>query len=197
MQKERPKLAAPFCVLKYFDRDNQMNTESQTSVQSTSGRLEQISVSPNGGVPKLPIESTMIHLDRVEGDKQNNRKYHGGPERAVCLYSLERIQALQSEGHPIEAGCAGENLTFAGLDWNDIQPGVMLHIGSEVVLQVASYTKPCFKIKAYFVDEDFARIWQRKQPGWSRVYARVLVPGRVQRGDMVQIEKAIEIEESA
>jgi MOSC domain-containing protein YiiM len=168
-----------------------MNTmNGQTASQSTLGRVAQINVSPNGGVPKLPIESTIIHLDRVEGDKQNNRKYHGGPQRAICLYSLEIIEQLQSEGHPIEAGASGENITLSGVDWNAIQPGVRLHIGSEVVLEVASFTKPCFKIKAYFHDEDFTRIWQRHHPGWSRVYAKVLCPGTVQRGDEVRLGNA-------
>ena len=38
--------------------------------------------------------------------------FHGGPERALCLFSLERILELQAEGHPIFPGAAGENITI-------------------------------------------------------------------------------------
>ena len=35
----------------------------------------------------------------------------GDPGRAVCLFSMERILQLQKEGHPIDIGSTGENLT--------------------------------------------------------------------------------------
>ena len=59
--------------------------------------LHQISVS-DGGLPKLPVPEARITLDGVEGDRQRNRDVHGGISRAVCLYSLEVIEALQREG---------------------------------------------------------------------------------------------------
>jgi MOSC domain-containing protein YiiM len=37
----------------------------------------------------------------LEGDGHHDSKHHGGAERAVCLYGLEQIQALQAEGHAI------------------------------------------------------------------------------------------------
>ena len=55
------------------------------------------------------------------GDAQNDKKHHGGSEQAVCIYALERIHALQQEGHPIDVGTAGENVTVEGIDW--LHPG--------------------------------------------------------------------------
>ena len=66
--------------------------------------LIQISVNPQGGVPKYRVAETFISVEGVQGDKQRNRKFHGGPQRAVCLYSHELIRALQDEGHPIDCG---------------------------------------------------------------------------------------------
>ena len=57
-----------------------------------------------GGVPKLPVASAALTAAGLAGDVQANRTYHGGPERALCLFSAELIAALQAQGHPITAG---------------------------------------------------------------------------------------------
>lgn len=149
------------------------------------GRVVQIGVS-RGGVPKLPVSEALLSSAGVGGDRQNDRRHHGGPDRAVCLYSLEVIEALQREGHPIAPGSAGENVTVSGLDWDSIQPGVRLRVG-EALLEVVSYTVPCKTIRASFVDERFERISPKTNPGWSRVYARVLTAGVAHPGDAVEI----------
>lgn len=151
----------------------------------TRGRLIRISVS-RGGVPKRPVPRALLTSAGVEGDRQNDRRHHGGPDRAVCLYSLEVIEALQREGHPIEPGSAGENLTVAGVDWGIMAPGVRLRIGT-ALLEVASYTVPCKTIRASFADGRFERISQKTNPGWSRVYARVLSAGEAHTGDAIEI----------
>jgi MOSC domain-containing protein YiiM len=123
----------------------------------------------------------------LENDTQNDKKHHGGSERAVCLYSLERIRSLQTEGHPIDIGTAGENVTVEGIDWDRIAPGVTIRIGDEVLLEIASFTNPCKTIRASFIAGEFVRIAQKLHPGWSRVYARVLREGQVRFGDLVEV----------
>jgi MOSC domain-containing protein YiiM len=149
--------------------------------------LHQISVS-NGGVPKLAVSRARITKDGVEGDHQRSRDIHGGPDRAVCVYSLEIIEALRAEGHSIAPGSAGENFTLAGLDWKHIAPGTKLRVGETVLLEVLSYTSPCKHNACWFTDGDYSRISQKKHPGWSRVYARVLSEGTVTQGDSVVVE---------
>ncbi|HJQ10787.1 MAG TPA: MOSC domain-containing protein [Gemmatimonadaceae bacterium] len=121
------------------------------------------------------------------GDAHNDTEGHGGPERAVCIYSVERIRSLQGEGHAIDVGTAGENLTVEGVDWDLVVPGVRIRCGDEVELEVVSYTSPCKTIRASFIDGIFKRISQKVYPGWSRVYARVLSGGKIRRGDRVQL----------
>ena len=65
----------------------------------SQARIFQINVS-SGGAPKLPVHAATVTPGGLEGDHQNDRKNHGGPDKALCLYSLERILALQAEGHP-------------------------------------------------------------------------------------------------
>ncbi|MDP1945900.1 MAG: MOSC domain-containing protein [Nitrospirota bacterium] len=153
----------------------------------SSPHVHQINVS-DGGVPKKPIREAKLTERGVEGDRQRNLKVHGGPDRAVCLFSLELLERLQDEGHPINSGSSGENLTLAGLDWELIRPGVVMSVGSDVRLEVMSYTVPCSHNAPWFQDGDYQRISQKKHPGWSRVYAKVLREGLVRPGDAVEIK---------
>ena len=141
----------------------------------------------NGGVPKRPIERAVIGTLGVEGDKQASTEFHGGPERALCLFSLERIEALQAEGHPIQPGTVGENITITGLDWDAVGPGSRLRLGDAVLIEITRHTAPCSKISASFSDGDFNRINQKTNPGWSRAYARVVEGGPLLTGDSVEL----------
>lgn len=150
-----------------------------------SGSLVSINVS-NGGVPKLPVEECRVTKLGLEGDRQRDLRYHGGPERAVTLFSLEQIQALQAEGHPIANGTIGETLTVSGVDWALFVPGARVTIGP-VVLALTKYAPPCQNISGSFAGGDFTRVSQKLHPGWSRLYARVLEEGVVRTGDAVSI----------
>ena len=143
----------------------------------------------HGGVPKAAIGEARVYVDGMEGDRQKNLKYHGGPDRALCLYSAERIEALRAEGHPIAPGTTGENLTISGLDWLRVAPGVRLRLGNDVLIEITSFADPCRTIRGSFIGGRSGRISQKAHPGWSRVYARVLVPGSVRVGDAVRIEE--------
>jgi MOSC domain-containing protein YiiM len=151
----------------------------------------QINVS-SGGVPKRPIPVGEVTEAGLTGDWQQNRRFHGGPDRAVSLFSLEHILALQAEGHPIFPGATGENLTIAGLDWPSLKPGARLRLGPAVEIEITSYVTPCRTIAAAFRDEAFTEISEKKFPGRARLYARVLRPGELRIGDMVEVTLPVE-----
>jgi len=142
------------------------------------------------GMPKLPVLSAEVTAAGLAGDRHRNLKYHGGEARALCLFSLERLTALQQEGHPLYPGSTGENLLLAGLDWNQVVPGARLRLGSQVEVEVTKYTEPCQTIRDNFIGQDLKRMLQEANPGWSRVYARVLTPGTIRVGDEVSLQAA-------
>jgi MOSC domain-containing protein YiiM len=142
-----------------------------------------------GGVPKLPVERARVGVGGMEGDRQANRKYHGGPQRALCLYAQERIDALEREGHPVERGTLGENVTIGGLPWEQVQPGARLTMGT-VEAEVTGFATPCGKIAYGFADGSSRRVGEAVNPGWSRVYVRVLAEGEIAVGDPVQLMPA-------
>ena len=155
-----------------------------------TARIFQINIS-DGGVPKYPVQQAEVTADGLVGDRQADLEHHGGPDRALCLFSLERIIVLQEEGHPIFPGSTGENLTITGLPWDEMEPGVQLRLGSDVCIEITSFTSPCGKIKESFVHGDLRRNSQEDNPGWSRLYARVLKPGVLKIGDAVRPGKPI------
>jgi MOSC domain-containing protein YiiM len=148
--------------------------------------IAQISVSA-GGVPKLSVPSARVTELGLEGDAHRDMEHHGGPERALCLFALEQIRALQAEGHAVSPGAIGENLTIEGLDWGRVTPGSRLELGDGVLIEVTRYTSPCFNIKKVFSDGDISRVSQKQHPGSSRVYARVLKTGGIKQGDTVRL----------
>lgn len=151
------------------------------------GHIFQLNTSP-GGVPKLAIREADVTELGLTGDDHTFSEIHGGPKRAVCLFSLERILELQSEGHPIFPGAVGENVTISGIDWNQVTPGQQLSLGKDVLVEVTSYTSPCNSIPESFVAGEYQRISQKLHPGYSRVYARVLRPGRIKIGEPVRLD---------
>ena len=152
-----------------------------------NGVLYSLNIS-SGGVPKAAVKSANIKSDGLEGDfnRFRSEKGKGDLDRAVCIFSLERIEDLKKEGHPIDVGSTGENLTLRGVNWEDLEEGVRMEIG-EAVLELSEPCAPCSKIGGSFLGQRFGRIDHEKEVGWSRWLARVIQEGAVSVGDSVNI----------
>jgi MOSC domain-containing protein YiiM len=161
-----------------------------------TGYVYQLNCS-RGGVPKLAVTEAELTPTGLVGDVQAKTLIHGGTERALSLYSLELIENLRAEGHPISPGTAGENVTVAGLDWSRLAPGSRLAIGEEVIVEISKYANPCPTIRGSFTGNEFKRISQKLRPGESRLYARVLRTGRIAAGQIVRVLDANEIADNA
>lgn len=119
-------------------------------------------------------------------DRQRNRKHHGRPFQALCLWSEEIIDGLRRDGHPIAAGSAGENITTRGIEWATLTMGTRLRIGS-VIAQLSAYAIPCGHQAQWFTDGDFSRL-HHDNGDISRLYATVIEPGTISTGDRIIVE---------
>jgi MOSC domain-containing protein YiiM len=146
-------------------------------------RIFQLAVS-HGGVPKLAVREARCGVLGLDGDHHAHPKIHGGPERALCLYSLEVIQALQEEGHPMFPGSAGENVTITGLPWTALAAGTQLRLGDEVLVELTRIAAPCKQNVESFSDRNSKRL---ADPALGRWYARVLAEGVLRVGQRVAI----------
>jgi MOSC domain-containing protein YiiM len=144
-----------------------------------AGVLIQINVS-QGGMPKLPVPEAFVGRNGVAGDKQRALKYHGGPDRAVCLYSQELYQWLAGQGVRLDAGSVGENLTTAGIDLQSLEPGDHLRVGP-CTIQITDVRIPCGQLAK----------WHPKLKniitGHSGWVARVIEEGTVHPGDRIEM----------
>ena len=147
-----------------------------------TGVVHSVCVREGGGVPKFPLSECRLRAAGIEGDKPRS------PRRAVIIYSLERIEGLREEGHPVAApGSLGENIIVEGLDWASLVVGLRLRLG-EVLLELTGPTAPCHVIEDQFSDRDSSRVEEARFPGWSRWCAAVLEEGIVSPGDAVSFE---------
>jgi MOSC domain-containing protein YiiM len=127
----------------------------------------------------------VINPENVAGDKQANQKYHGGPSKAVCGYSLEHFAVWHEEfGLVLPFGAFGENITVSGLTEDILCLGDLLEIGS-VQLQISQPRMPCANV---------AKRWNcRELPermmatGFTGFYCRVLKTGEIEAGQRVRI----------
>ena len=153
-----------------------------------SAVVHSINISTQGGVPKLPINKAQIKFEGVDGDfnKFRTEKKNSTGTRAVTLFSLEQIEKLKSEGHSIDVGTTGENITIEGVDWPSLEVGARMMIG-EAMIELSEPTAPCSKIGKSFIDGAFSRIDHELELGWSRWSASVIEEGQVEVGNQVII----------
>ncbi len=151
-----------------------------------AGRVLQVNVSP-GGVPKLPVDRARVGPLGLDGDGHLHAMVHGGPHRAVALLAIEAIERIQADGHPIEPGSTGENLTTTGVELARMPVGTRLAIGDGLVLELSGPANPCDVIKGSFREGKSGRISILTHPDDSRMYARVLADGEVRPGDPIRV----------
>lgn len=144
-----------------------------------------------GGVPKTAVDEVSVAIRGIVGDGQAHRQHHGRPFQALSLFAVELVDELRREGHPITPGGVGENISTRGLDWDALQPGVQLRVGT-VVAEVSCFADPCSQIAHNFTGRDFNRIDEERIPGSGRRYAWVLEPGEIRVGDAVVVGASAE-----
>jgi MOSC domain-containing protein YiiM len=146
-----------------------------------SARLVQLSVSP-GGIPKLAVPQAMVSLDGVCSDWQLNRKYHGGRNRAICLYSVELLADLSAEtGLQLLPGHVGENFTTAGVNLQHLHPGQQLSVG-DCVIELTEIRVPCTTLNRWH--PQLMKLFKGRS-GWL---AKVIQPAVVRPGDPMTIK---------
>lgn len=122
----------------------------------------------------------------LAGDAQADLKHHGGPERAVNVYSADhfpdwRIRLAQPD---LSNGAFGENFTVAGLDEETVCIGDIFAIG-EARVQVTQPREPCWKLARKLDVKDLVKqVRQLRRTGW---YLRVLREGYVEAGMQIAL----------
>lgn len=141
-------------------------------------------------IGKQPVTEATLWLDRLnlEGDRQADRRVHGGPDKAVYVYPADHWPRWSEElGRPFGPASFGENLTIAGWTEGEVCIGDVWAWG-EALLEVSQPRGPCYKLGMHTGREEIVELMrQNGRTGW---YLRVLRPGRVPvRGPIVVAER--------
>ena len=128
-----------------------------------------------------------ITADGVTGDAVLDVDNHGGPDQAVYVYGAADYAWWSAElGVELEPGTFGDNLTVSDLESAALNIGDLLHVGP-VTLQVTAPRIPCATLATRMGDPAFVKRFRAaERPG---LYCRVLMPGSVQAGDPVTVER--------
>ena len=133
---------------------------------------------------RVPLSRTDL-----DGNAQADLKNHGGPDKAICCYSVEHYAGWRMELALSEAeftyGAFGENFTLTGLTEDAVCLGDIYTVGTAKV-QLSQPRMPCWKV---------GRRWERPDlpgemtaTGRTGFYLRVLEEGEVGAGDMLTLQ---------
>lgn len=150
------------------------------------------------GIFKAPVAgSVAVKRLNLAGDGQADLSVHGGPEKAVYLYSAEHYVFWREQlGSELEWGAFGENLTVTGLDETNLHIGDRIGVGTTELI-VTQPRMPCFKLGIRFNRADMVRRFlDSRRTGF---YCSVAQEGSVAAGDPIRIlardERAVPVAE--
>lgn len=126
--------------------------------------------------------------DGLESDEPADKKNHGGPDKAVCVYALEHYPYWEERlGVELPEAAFGENFSTTGLTEPEVCIGDVYRVGGAAV-QVSQPRQPCYKLAARHGIKELA-LWT-EETGFTGFYLRCLEPGEVSAGDnFVLIER--------
>ena len=153
----------------------------------------QINKKPNikgeAGLPKISTENATVTKLGLKGDCNNFRrnKKDNDPDMALMILSYDIIKNLNEEGWLVKPGDLGENIMVKGIEYSDFSPKKKYKI-DKVEIEISFACDPCMTLQnlPYIGEKNintFIKILMNRR-GW---YARVLKPGKIQKGDALTI----------
>lgn len=114
-----------------------------------------------------------------EGDGVGDVKHHGGPDKAVCVYSTDHYPYWERVlGTKLPIAAFGENLSVSHLLEKDICIGDVFELGTALV-QVTQPRQPCKTLAARYGRADIIKLVV--DSGRTGFYLRVLKEGIVKK----------------
>lgn len=141
------------------------------------------------GIFKEPVAGRVIvRRLNLDGDRQADLSVHGGPEKAIYVYSADYYPAWRKELPEMDIPWAifGENLTVEGLRDDTVHIGDHFRIGSTLVT-VTQPRMPCYKLGLRFGRDDILK--RLLASGRTGFYFAVLEEGDVATGDPITLVK--------
>jgi len=140
------------------------------------------------GISKIPV-SGPIHLNELgfDGDGVADHKHHGGPDKAVCVYSRDHYPYWEKIlGGELPPAAFGENLSVSGIMEDRVCIGDIFQVGTALA-QVSQPRQPCAKLAARYDRDDMVKLVA--DSGRTGFYFRVLENGIVRVGEPILLKE--------
>lgn len=154
-----------------------------------AGKGQPLSRGESSAIAKCSLAGrTRIRFDGVEGDEQVDKRYHGGPDKALHHYPYDHYLYWREAApdHPLLGGpgAFGENLSTIGLLEDEVCIGDRIRCGT-VLLEVSQGRQPCWKQGDRMEWTTLPALMVReRRSGW---YYRVIEEGDAESGDMMAL----------
>jgi len=108
-------------------------------------------------IGKALVQTVELKKSGFVGDDVANHKFHGGPDRAVCLYPFEHYSYWEEVFQKkLILPAFGENITATGMTEEQVCIGDIYKIGDTIV-QVTQGRVPCATISHYNQENQFLK----------------------------------------
>ncbi|PEB40417.1 MOSC domain-containing protein [Bacillus pseudomycoides] len=137
------------------------------------------------GICKELTEEAFLSKDGFLGDGVADLRFHGGPDRAVCVYPYEHYALWKQEFQTtLPPSAFGENITVTNMLEHDIFIGDTYQLG-EAVIQITQGRIPCSTIsKRVGIPGILPRI---VETGYTGYLCRVLQEGVVRKDSQMKL----------
>ncbi len=139
------------------------------------------------GIYKKPVDHPIwLDPETVKDDTVADRRYHGGPDKACYLYSLDYYDYWKDLYPQLnwEYGMFGENVTVSGLDESRLNVGSKYMLG-EALVQISQPRQPCYKLGVKFGNQKILKEFIAF--GHPGTYVRIIKQGKVNKGDFFEL----------
>ncbi len=139
------------------------------------------------GISKAKVENALLTKEGFIGDGVANTDFHGGPERAVCLYPYEHYEMWGKEFKKVFSPPAfGENICVSNMLEKDVFIGDIFSLG-DAAIQITQGRIPCSTISKHN-GEDLL-LSRIVETGYTGYFFRVLKEGKVASNSLMKLEE--------
>ncbi|MGP7816742.1 MOSC domain-containing protein [Niallia sp. 01092] len=137
------------------------------------------------GICKEEVEQAFLDKEGFRGDGVADLRYHGGPDRAVCVYPYEHYLVWAKEfSSTLPLAAFGENLTVTNMLERDVCIGDVYQLG-DAIIQITQGRVPCSTItKRTNIPGILKRIVETGHTGYL---CRVIEEGTVRKDSKITL----------
>lgn len=140
------------------------------------------------GIGKVKVDEAVLTKESFNGDSVANEKFHGGPDRAVCVYPFEHYDYWEKLfKKSFQNPAFGENISVKGMMEKDVYIGDIFQAGSAII-QITQGRIPCSTLSKYNDTDDL--LLKTFETGYTGYFLRVLEEGTINVDEpMVLLER--------